>query len=445
MNRRLTVNLGLRYEYSQLPQPQQVNPNYPQTGKINSPGKNFGPRAGIAWSLNDRTVLRAGAGLFYARFQGALIQSLFLSNGLYQPSINVLPATAGAPVFPNTVASLAGFPGGSVSLTFAAPTFRNPYTIQGDLAIERQLARDLGLTVSYVYSRGVQITTTRDLNIGALGPDVTYRINDANGNQVGSFTTPTYRLANRVDTRYQRVIQVENGGQSWYNAMVVQLQKRMSRGLQASVAYTWSHAIDTANMGGGSNALFFDTLRSTYNGDYSGDKGSSALDQRHRMVLNGMWSPRLTKSDAPAARWLVNGWQLSGILTLASAQPTTSTLRVSGTPFTGAAFNTTLNGLAGSNRVPFLPFGNVDIDQVTRLDARIARELPFTERVKAYLQFEAFNVTNTVSNTFLITEAFSATGGVISPTATFRQPTQSQGFPDGTNARRAQVSLRLVF
>ena len=55
------------------------------------------------------------------------------------------------------------------------------------------------------------------------------------------------------------LIQVENGGQSWYNGLVVQLRKRMSHGLEGSVAYTWSHAIDTANMGGGTNALFFDT------------------------------------------------------------------------------------------------------------------------------------------------------------------------------------------
>jgi hypothetical protein len=95
--------------------------------------------------------------------------------------------------------------------------------------------------------------------------------------------------------------------------------------------------------------------------------------------------------------------------------------------------------------VPFLPFAILDIDQTYRLDARIARELPFTERVKGYLQFEAFNVTNSVVDTFRLTEAYSATGGVLTPTANYGSPTQSQGFPDGTNARRAQVSLRLVF
>ena len=107
----------------------------------------------------------------------------------------------------------------------------------------------MGLTVSYLWSRGIGLFTSRDLNVGALGPDVTYRINDTSGNQVGTYTTPTYRLANRVDPRFRRLIQVENGGQSWYSGLVVQLRKRMSHGLEGSVAYTWSHAIDTREYG----------------------------------------------------------------------------------------------------------------------------------------------------------------------------------------------------
>ena len=62
-------------------------------------------------------------------------------------------------------------------------------------------------------------------------------------------------------------------------------------------------------------------------------------------------------------RWLVKGWQLSQITTLASAQPATATIFISGAPFSGAAFNTSLNGFGGSNRVPFLPFNSLDIDQ----------------------------------------------------------------------------------
>jgi hypothetical protein len=395
--------------------------------------------------LGDKTVVRGGLGMFYARIPGTLIQTLNFTNGLYQPGILLTPTTAGAPTFPNNVASLSGFPGGSVSLTFADPNFRNPYTIQGDLSVERELTPNLGVTLSYIYSRGVHLLTNRDLNIGPEGPPVSYRVNDASGNQVGTFTTPTYRTANRIDPRYQRIQQIENGGQSWYNAMVVQVNKRMSHGLQGSLAYTWSHAIDLGNIGGGNNALFYDFPRTYRNGDYAAEKGSSALDQRHRLVVNSIWSPTFTRSQSWAARYLVNGWQISQITTLASPQFATPTLRVSGTPFPGAAFPTTANGFGGTNRVPFLPYNYLEIDNIFRTDARLSRELPFTERVRAWINFEAFNLFNNVYNTGVNTEAYSLANGVISPTAGVGVGNQSQGFPDGTNARRAQVSLRLVF
>ncbi len=71
--------MALRYEYSILPQPTITNPNYPQTGKIPSSKDNFAPRLGLAYSLNDKTVLRAGYGLFYARYISAMT-STFIKN-----------------------------------------------------------------------------------------------------------------------------------------------------------------------------------------------------------------------------------------------------------------------------------------------------------------------------------------------------------------------------
>jgi hypothetical protein len=291
----------------------------------------------------------------------------------------------------------------------------------------------------------VRLFTIQDVNVGPLGAPVTYRINDTSGNQVGSYTTPTYRLANRVDPRWRSVNMVDNGGNSYYNAMVVQLRKRLSRGFEGSLAYTWAHAIDF-NQGGGTNNIFFSGRpTSLMNGDYKGDKSSSALDQRHRLVLTSIWTPKFSKSDSLLARFVVNNWQLSQITTFASAQPSTSTIFVSGSPFSGAAFTTTLNGFGGSSRVPFLPAANLDIDQIYRTDARLSKLLPIKEGVQIYLNFEAFNVFNHVSNTGVNTQAFQATNGVLNPTFGLGVGSQSQGFPDGTNARRAQVSVRVIF
>jgi hypothetical protein len=104
-----------------------------------------------------------------------------------------------------------------------------------------------------------------------------------------------------------------------------------------------------------------------------------------------------------------------------------------------------LNGSGGWNRVPFWPVNSLNIDQTYRVDARITRNIPITERVKAMLMFEAFNAFNTQYNTNVNSQAYSVTGNVLKPVAGLGVGKESQGFPDGTNARRMQAAFRLTF
>jgi hypothetical protein len=447
VNQRLTLNYGLRYEKSFLPQPTISDPNYPATGHVPSPNKDFAPRFSLSYLLNDKTVIRAGYGIFFARFIGDGLDTLFLGNSRYQTSISVNPTQPGAPVFPNIVANAASVPSGTVNLTFADQShFRDAYTQQGTLAIERQLGRDLGLTVSYIWSRGLQLWTSRDLNLPAPGPTVTYTIDNASGAAVGTFATPLW-IGAKPDPRYAHIYEVDNGGQSWYNGLAVQLRKRYSHGLLASVSYTWSHAIDDANQSGASNVITW-AQSNTYAGNYKLDKGSSPTDQRHRAVISFVETPTFTHDNSVLSRYLINGWELSAITTMASSMPTSATISVSGQQFPTVGsmlYTSSINGTGGWNRVPFYPVSSLDIDRVFRVDARIARSLPFTERVKGTLMFEAFNAFNTQYNTGINTQAFTATAGVLRPVAGLGLGNQSQGFPDGTNARRCQVALRIVF
>ena len=450
---RLTLNYGLRYEYAQFTQPAAANTNYPQTGSVNQPKKNFAPRFGFAYTLDNsaKTVMRGSYGIFYARMAGSTLNNLHTSSGITQKSISLQGNNAGdvavGPVFPLSLPSIDREPpAGTVRIGFADPNLRTPYTQQWDLGIERELTRDMGLTVSYLGSRGIAFFMSRSLNIGALGPNVTYRINDTAGNQVGTYTTPTYLRANRVDTRYSDVAIMENAGNTWYNAMVVQFRKRAGRWAQGTAAYTWSHAIDY-NQGGGSNNLFIasDFYRTVANGDWRSNRSTSELDQRHRLVLTGLLTPPEVKSDKAAVKYFVNGWNLSVIATFASAPYATPTVQVSGTPFTGAASNSTLNGFGGDLRAPFLARTSIPIDNIARFDARLSKVLAFTERYQLQLNFEAFNVFNHVSDTSVSSRAYQAQGGVLRPIAGLGSGTASLGFPDGTNARRAQFSMRFVF
>ena len=463
---KLTANYGLRYEYSILPQPPITNPNYSQTGNIPSAGKNFAPRVGLAYSLNDKTVLRAGYGLFYARYISAMISNFFTLNDMYTQSLTIQsPTSTGAPVFPNTLTSPAGALASNRAITFAAPNMRNPYTQQLNVGIERALSKSISLTTSYIMNRGKRLFTVRDINIGPLSSQVyDFTILDSNYNPTGRvYSTPLYLLSNRIDSRYGHINQVENGGKQWYDALAVQLNKRFNGIFQGTVAYTWSHELDE-NQESGSNAIFFSSgPMGLYNGAYSLDKGNGNLDQRHRFVGTFIARPKLLKSDNALAKYVVNGWELDGIVTFASGRPNFESISYSSTTNLPQAFTNTLDGLGGDNRVPFLPNNPLRIGSITRADARLSKNFPIREKMSLTLLFEAFNVTNTISNTGVISSGFTAANKgtatapnfVIAPcanaTATACAPTTpglgsaSAGFPDGTNARRAQVGLRFTF
>ena len=328
----------------------------------------------------------------------------------------------------------------------AAPGLATQYTQQADISIDREITRNMGITVSYLWNRGLKLMTRRDLNIGPEAAPFTYRITDAAGNQVGTYSTPTYILANRVDPRYSRVVHIDNGGRIWYDGLAVQFRRRASRWLEGTVAYTWSHARDLSQGNSGNNTFLTDNPSTLFNGNYQAEKGTSLLDQRHRLVSTALVSPPdRSYGGNKAAGFLFNGWQLSLIHTAASAQYLTPSMQVTGAQFTGQAFTNTLSGFGGSTQVPFLSRQSIPIDDTQRVDSRLTKIFKVRERNRLHLNFEVFNTFNRVGNTSVNTAAFQARAGVISPVPGLGVGTASGGFPDGTNARRAQVSLRFVF
>ena len=451
---RIMFSIGVRYDYTVMPQPQLFNPDYPQTGKIPSATDNIAPRLGLTYSLtNDqKTVLRVGYGIFYARYQTGLVNGLFKNNNVYQKFITYNSGTAAqlaaGPVYPNFLPSTTfNPPAGTVDIMVADPNLRNPYTHQANISIERQINSLTTVTVAYLWSRGVRLYGVRDLNVGPLGAPITYRILNSAGVQEGLFTTPTYRTP-RPDARYRRVNQVENPGLSYYNALSIQVNRRFARGFQGSAAYTWGHSIDL-NQSSANNNIFFDSgPTSVINGDFAAEKGSAINDVRHRAVFSFVYTPTFTRSNGAFARFVINNWQLSSVTTLQSSQPVNSTVTVSGNAFTGALVSGSLNGCGcGFGRVPFVPVSNLNLDQIFRVDARLAKKLPINERITGYLQFEAFNVFNTPYNTSRLAAMYSlnATTLALTPIASYGAGSSTASSPDGTNARRAQVSLRVTF
>lgn len=442
-SKRLNVMLGVRWEKYLVPQPPaaDVNTTYYQTGSIGSPSNAFAPRVGVNYLLNDKTVVRAGVGFYYQPFTGELLRELWAGNGMYGPNISVTPNESGAPVFPKVVASSTTLPNGTMNILYANNKLKLPYAEVGTAGIERRLTSDMALAVNYIESRGTKLWTATDVNLAPSTVQKVYTIDDANGNQVNTFTTPIWTT--RSDTTHAHVYELFNEGLSRYRGVTVQLRKAMAHGLSAQISYTFSHAYDDVS---GPPAFGF-IPQTTFPGDYRSDEGNSNFDQRHRGVINWTWAPRLVHGDSTAARFFLNGWQLTGVATVASGLPETPLVVLNGSQFAGVTmlYPTSLTGSGGWDRVPFQAPNNLITQKQYMLNARITRELPFTERIRGMLIFEAYNALNHQFNTSLNTVEYVATSGVLHPVTGFGTGNAATGYPFGTNARYCQVAFRLEF
>jgi len=439
--RRLQVEFGLRWDKVYLPQPTEANTNFYLTGYISSPMLALQPRGGFSYLLNDRTVIRAGFGMFYTPFPMQLIDGLFLGNGLYQTSISVNPYQSGAPVFSKVISSATTIPNASSDIAFANSKSRNPNQQIGTFAIERSLGKNTTVTVSYINNRGLHLWTATDLNLNPSSINRIYTVDNTAGTAVNTVSLPLWN--SKTSSFYGHVYNIENNGASSYTAGVAQIRKSMWHGLTVDASYTWSQSLDTQ-----SGPLLFNTVPlSSYNGNYGSDKGKSNLDQTQRGVVELVWQPRLTRSTSPMARFLLNGWQLSAIATIATGLPETALVQVNGQQFAGVTmvYTGSLTGTGGWNRMPLDQVNSLSTGSSHPVNARLTRSLPFTDRFRGELIFEAFNALNSQFNTSVNNVAYVAQTGVLRPVSGVGAGNASWGPLDGTNARRMQVAFRLTF
>jgi hypothetical protein len=226
--------------------------------------------------------------------------------------------------------------------------------------------------------------------------------------------------------------------------MTAQLRKEVARTLSVQASYTWSHSLDDV-----SGAPVVPGVPSNYyDSNYAGDRGNSAADQRHRGTLNWLWLPTVTKSDSAIARFLVNGWEVSGTGIVASPQHRTPVEMVGAQQFSGVTmtYTNSIDASGGWNRVPFQAVGSLTTgsNQYT-VNGRVTRTLPFTERVRGMLMFEAFNVLNNQFITGINTLAYTVTSGVAKPAPGVGVGIAADGYPYGSSARRCQIAFRLMF
>lgn len=388
----LTLNFGLRYEFQHLPQPEAGNPDFPQTQRINQDKNNLGPRFGLAWDVGgDHTmVVRAGYGLYYGRTSNSAISNALTNNGRVFASFFFTPTTPGAPQYPDVLAAPPAGPGSAPDVQFFSEDYVRPLVHMVELSIEREIIKDLSVSASYLYSRGQRLPSFRDLNLNRPTERVVYVLPD------GTVTPPfPFFTGRRPIAGVGRIIISESVVDSKYNAFILQVTRRMSRGLQFNAHFTVSKAIDdgqTSQTFFGGNQLF-----NTF--DRSIERGLSNFDIRKRFVANFIWEPALKGLDSPVARAILNDWRFSGIITASDGVPLTGFISGSVSSATGATITSSPNGSGGSSRPPFIARSSFRGTGFANVDFRVSREIRINETKRFELIWEAFNLFNRKNET----------------------------------------------
>jgi hypothetical protein len=312
----LTLNLGLRWEYSSMPTEahQRISNIHnvmtdaaPTVGPLWSrvPQELFSPRFGFAWSpLQDsKTVVRGGFGIM----RDQIWSNLYFDVRFYQPFFGALISIS--PNFlapPTSVAALGGatLPVGVFGITFD-PKF--PYYEQWSLSVQRQLGRAVVLQIAYVGSHGLHLPRSGEAN--PFEPV----------------------LGHNLNPNFGSVPLIATDGTSSYNSLQLSIERQFSSGLSFQGSYTYSHSIDTASGPFPSDWVSEPGVSQNFY-DSKADRASSAFDRRNVFVGNLLYDlpfgpgRHWGNNERGIAAKATGGWRVSLIASLMSGVPFTPVL-----------------------------------------------------------------------------------------------------------------------
>jgi outer membrane receptor protein involved in Fe transport len=382
---KLTLNLGLRYDLQDLADPTVSNPSAALAAaglSTTTPVRdrnNFGPRFGFSYAFNEKTVLRGGYGIFFGRTPAIMLGTAHSQNGIQVTgvSLNCTAVPNPCPVYPNIFSAPPSAGGLSPSLYLFSEDYAQPYIQQGRLGVERELVANTSLSVSYLYFRGVHISRTRDINLGAPVP---VTVTDPAGQ---TFTVLRHPAARPIPG-FARISLFESTADSRYNALAMELKRRFTRGFQFIAAYTFSDTTDnrpdqTMVVVGADDAKGLQN-----NLDINSDWGRSDLDIRHRLVFSPVYEIGAVQKDNAFARHVLSNWTFSGIITLQSGFPFSALI----------AGDANRDGNPSTDRVPGTERNGFTTPSIYIFDTRVTKAFKFGENYSLDFLAEAFNLFN---------------------------------------------------
>lgn len=439
VNRKFTVNLGLRYDYFGIVQEKHGNFSNFDTatgadiqvanGRLYNPDyNNWAPRVSAAWDITGKgkTVLRAGWGIFYDAFS----QDLFLGHLPFNSGFDPGAAYTGDFLANNPISS-AGLFGGALNNVDPVYGFaslmpdrfgvdqhiRSPYLENYNLNFQQELSKHMVLQIGYVGSQGHKLFRFRDLNQPSAAQINAYDYHTNGCCVPGRYT------AGGTYYNYQ-----ESSANSIYNALQTSLRINQWHGLTSTFNYTWSHSIDDAS--DGEDYVPNVSQPNDSAGAIGFNRGNSNFDIRNRFTWNFIYEfPNPSKMKK-----LTNGWGINGIVTIQAGQPfsvnynfqddydgsgeffgrpdVVAPIHYSSDPrnfldLTSFAVPCTLDGagtaaqncLFSATSGNSMHFGNEGRNSLIgphfrQLDFSIYKNTAITERLKLELRFEAYNLFN---------------------------------------------------
>jgi Carboxypeptidase regulatory-like domain len=296
-------------------------------GLVKDAWRNFGPRVGFAYDVagDHKTVLRGGFGAMYERIQGNDVYNLgpnepfsssvtFNNVSINNPAQSLFTGqTLSAPI---TVGSITG-----LSYT----DYKPPVSYQYSIGVERQLAANSVLNVSYVGNQNRHQNDYRNIDV-------------PNQNQLAGLITNNAAYNTLLPYQgFSSISLAENAGNGHYNGLQISLASQIKRNLSLNVAYTYSSAIDPTNGGD----LY--TVSNPYNRSY--DNGPSPYDRSNILVVNFIYDlPFFRSTQNHLLHTTLGGWEVAAIGTMQSGLPLL--LSLSG--------NQSNNGVSGGTNRPDL-------------------------------------------------------------------------------------------
>jgi len=475
----LTLNYGVRYETSTPVSEQngkfstlvKLTDPAPRIGGpyFNNPTKrNFAPRVGLAWDPtgSGKTSVRASFGTYdilplpylFINRRGA---PFFLQGTAQAPPSADFPTQGLALLSPNTA-----------RVAFIEANPKRAYNNQWNLSIQRQLASDTALTVSYVGSHAVHVPLGIEDTDQVPLANVTTGPNGQILFPIPAGTTFRQQVSNiqRINPNFGRIVATLWRDYSKYNALQVNLSKRLSHSFAIQGAYTYSKNTDQGSATFSDNE-FLNTAGPSYAFLPNLQNGVSDFNITQNFVLNGTWNIPVSESLHGAPRAILHGWELGNILTLHSGVPFTVKVN-SDIAFTG---NSRVNSSAGGQRPNFNPgpgcstnpvnpgqpsnyinlncfslpalgtLGNLGRNTLrgpdfADLDFSLFRNIALhQEKYKLQFRVEAFNILNHTNFGVQTTGIFSGTNTTPLQSAEQLLP------PTLTTSRQLQLGVKFVF